>query len=123
MDLAAPRTARHLLTLLLPQWGVTDQEVIDSATIVLSELVSNVLVHCDDGGPVTVGMELRDAELVLWVADGSPAVPRQRVAGADAESGRGLSIVGQLARRWGVEPHPVGKRVFAELPVEGSRCA
>ena len=123
LDLAAPRTARSLVSLLLHQWGVVDEDSLDGATIVVSELVTNALVHCDDGGPVRLGVELHEAQLVLWVADASPIVPAQRACEQDDENGRGLGIVGQLALRWGVEPCPAGKRVFAELPIERSRCA
>lgn len=122
-DLSAPRTARRLLTLLLEQWGLDDQDLLDSASIVVSELVTNALVHDDDGGPITLALELRGPRITLSVADRSPGVPAQRVARTGDEGGRGLSIVSQLASRWGVEPTPSGKRVFAELPVPTSCCA
>lgn len=122
-DLAAPRTARKLVTLLLHQWGVTDQDAVDGATIVVSELVTNVLVHCDDGGPVALAMELQDELLRLWVEDRLPAVPAQRQAGPDDEDGRGLGIVTQLAVRWDVEQLPDGKRVVVDLPLAAASCA
>ena len=123
LDFAAPRAARSLLNLLLPQWGVRDEDVLDGATIVISELVTNALLHCDEGGPVRVRIELREELLRLYVADPSPAIPAQRVTGPDAEEGRGLSIVDQIAEEWGVEPQPDGKRVFADLPLSPARCA
>lgn len=123
LDLTTPRTARSLVVLLLDQWGVADEDVADGATIVVSELVTNALVHCDDGGPISLGVHLDGPRLVLSVVDHSPAVPAQRPADDGDENGRGLSIVGQIASRWGVEPHPVGKRVYAELPLTSARCA
>ena len=123
LDLSAPRTSRKLVTLLLEQWGIDDREVLDGATIVVSELVTNALVHGDDGGPITLGMDLHDQQVILWVTDRATAVPAQRAAAPADENGRGLSIVSQLAIRWGVEPTPTGKRVYAELPLPATWCA
>ena len=117
LDLAAPRAARRLLLLLLTQWGVDDPDVHDGASIVVSELITNVLVHCDDGGPATLDIELHETRLVLSVLDGSPVVPTQRTPDDEAESGRGLGIISQIASGWGIEPRPTGKRVYAELPL------
>ena len=33
----------------------------------------------------------------------------------DALSGRGLHLVGRLAKAWGLRPAPVGKVIWAEL--------
>lgn len=123
LDLAAPRAARTLVALLLRQWGAADDGVLDGASIVVSELVTNALVHCDDSGPITVGLELREAQVLLWVRDSSPAVPAQRRADEQAEDGRGLDIVSQIASHWGIEPQATGKRVFALLPLSPARCA
>ena len=122
-DLAAPRTARRMVTLLLHQWGVRDQDAVDGATIVVSELVTNVLIHCDDGGPVVLALELKDDLLRIRVEDRLPAVPAQRQAAAEDESGRGLGIVAQLAVRWDVEPLPDGKRIVVDLPLAAASCA
>lgn len=117
LDLAAPRTSRSLLHLLLPQWGLHDPDILDGAALVVSELVTHALVQSDDSGPVAVGVELRDDTLRLWVLDRSPGGPAQggsRVGTADA---RGLVIVGQIAVRWGVENLGDGLRSYADLPL------
>jgi hypothetical protein len=44
-------------------------------------------------------------------------LPRLRHGGPAARSGRGLHLVGALARAWGVEPSADGKTVWAELPL------
>ena len=116
-DSGAPRAARHLVQLLLRQWQVEQEEVLHSATLVVSELVTNVLLHCRSETSVEVGLELRDGVVRVEVADREPAVPTQRAADAGAENGRGLAIVAQLSQRWGVEQAGVGKRVYAELPL------
>lgn len=127
LDPAAPRTARRMLCEVLPQWGIDDPSVLHDVALVVSELVTNALVHGAAGRPaagatVTVGAEV-GAELVLWVADPFPGVPAQRQPEVDAEGGRGLEILSRIALRWGVEPDAPGKRVVAALPVTQGRCA
>ena len=122
-DLTAPRAARHLLAAVLPQWGVDDPDVLDAASIVVSELVTNVLVHCGDGGSLTLGAALREQAVTVWVADRSPGVPAQRTATDDDEDGRGLGIVAQLVSSWHVEPLAQGKRVVVQLPLATAWCA
>ncbi len=122
-DPAAPHAARRLVRLLLPQWGLDDPGLVDDASLVVSELVTNAVLHGGDhGGGLTLGLQL-ERELVLWVADAHPGVPAQREAQPDAESGRGLDILSRLAARWGVEPTTSGKRVHATLRVEAEHCA
>ena len=115
LDLSAPRVSRHLVDLLLPQWGVTDRDLVDSAALVVSELVTHALGGSDDGTAATVGMELTEGLLRLWVLDRSADVPPQRPARTSAEDARGLLVVGQIAARWGVERVPEGRRAYAEV--------
>ena len=117
LDLSAPRTSRALVDLLLRQWGVTDADVLDSAGIVGSELVAHVLVHGDDGGPVTLGLDLSATTLRFWVLDRTPrpAVPRQ----SRTEPPPGMPVVEQLSSRWGVQAWPEGRCLYAEIPLDG----
>lgn len=114
LDLCAPRAARRLVDLVLRQWGVQDQDVLDGAAIVVSELVTEALVGGDDIGPVTVGVELLASRLRLWVADPAPAVPAQR----SPDDAVGFAIVSRIAQHWGLEAAGSGTRVYADLPVE-----
>lgn len=120
LDRGAPRAARNLLELLLPEWGVRD--VVDAAVLVLSELVTHALVQSDEGGTVTVGAELHRDVVRLWVLDRSPTVPTQRAPRLTADDARGLVVVGQLAARWGVENHDGGVRAYAEVPLLPVAC-
>ena len=115
LDLSAPRTSRTLVDLLLRQWSVTDPAALDDAAIVVSELVTHVLVHSDDGGPITVGLDYADTLIRFWVLDrcARPAVPRQ----TRTESPPGMPVVEQLASRWGVQRWPEGRCLYAELPL------
>ena len=49
--------------------------------------------------------------MFVAVRDGSPRLLRQVLPDPDAESGRGLWLVEQLARSWGVRPHRDGGKV------------
>ncbi|MFJ9777441.1 ATP-binding protein [Kitasatospora sp. NPDC101157] len=73
----------------------------DSACLILSELVTNALLHGEGRPGVT--LELLGGELHITVSDAS-ANPLQRPARDDARaSGRGLEIVEALSTAWGVE--------------------
>lgn len=98
--------------------------VVDDAALVMSELVGNAVRHGTPlpDGSVRVSWELAEGALHLEVCDGGGSehevVDRGRVP-ASAESGRGLSIVSLLARRWGTTPYAGGQGVgvFADLDV------
>jgi GAF domain-containing protein len=57
----------------------------------------------------------------MWVEvhDQDVRTPRVRTASANDEGGRGLFLVDQLSRRWGVRPTPTGKAVWFQLPLKG----
>lgn len=80
------------------------------------------------GLPVYVGGRIAVVRLLLLsdgtrlragVYDQVPARPVLRLAGADAENGRGLSLVKALTGgRWWTEPEGGGKVVWVELGAE-----
>lgn len=93
--------------------------LLDRVVLVVSELVTNAVRH----GRPHVWMELRrePARLRLAVHDGSSTEPVQQAgrALADAESGRGMGIVGALADDLAVEQVPDdGKIVRVAFGVE-----
>jgi len=51
------------------------------------------------------------------VHDSSPALPRVLQVDKDAENGRGLHVVSQMASHWGVRRTAGGKVVWCEQPV------
>src|SRR5438445_10134528 len=85
----------------------------DDAALVVSELVTNALLH---GGGCT-GIDIRPIEggLRVEVRDPSPASPFPGYATEGALTGRGVRVVASLAARWGMQPTPDGKIVWAEL--------
>ncbi len=111
--------ARRFVTECLEQW---DQETaVWTVQLLLSELATNAVLHAGGSG-FTVGVEmLREGGVRLTIADGSPRPPRLRDYGTSATTGRGVALVDQLARTWGVEPRPGGKAVWCEIGTEPGR--
>ncbi|MEU8195166.1 ATP-binding protein [Microbispora amethystogenes] len=130
----APRRARAFVRCQLRGWQLG--HLADTAELVVSELVTNAVRATDAvvSPPVassmfpvalrTVALRVREApgprSVFIEVWDGSD---REPVPGGDAgdepgESGRGLVLVGSLARRWGHYTAPDrGKIVWCELAI------
>lgn len=101
-DPAAVGPARHELRVVLRDWDL-DGDAIERATLCLSELVTNAVVHAASGSWVRV---TNDAGTVL-VTVRSPGSPLHELdAGADDPlqvHGRGLQLVEALSSSWGSE--------------------
>ncbi|MEV1332356.1 ATP-binding protein [Micromonospora costi] len=108
----ACRRARDLVGDACTRWNLP--EVAGPASVVLSELVGNVVRHA--GTPMQVTLTLRRPYLHVAVVDGSRAAARARTPDPCAEGGRGLLLVRELAQRWGSVPAGEGKAVWAMLP-------
>lgn len=85
------------------------------AAHVVSELVTNAVLHARSA--VTVSLRYRPAARVLLVEvhDESPQRPVVRHYPAESTTGRGLALVEELARGWGVRADAPGKTVWCEL--------
>lgn len=95
-------------------------EVLETAELLLSELVTNAVQHArvPRGREIEVRYELSDSYLRVEVADTSDEQPEQRTADDNDERGRGLLLVDTLAAKWGVSPRNIiGKFVWFELPL------
>ncbi|CAL9478335.1 ATP-binding SpoIIE family protein phosphatase [Streptomyces sp. enrichment culture] len=107
--------ARHQLRELLHDWSSPDQ--VDSAVLLLSEVLTNVLVHTDADAlmvaEVTDGGEGRRVR--IEVTDTVDDLPHLRTPGELASSGRGLLLIEILADTWGVDPRGRGKSIWFEL--------
>lgn len=111
-EVAASR--RRVLT-EVRSWGVRlDDDTAHTLEVVVSELVSNAVVHAG-GILVTVGTYLQRNRLLIEVHDESSQMPQIRTAGDDEEIGRGLALVAALTRRHGWQATLHGKRCWAEL--------
>ncbi len=118
-DAAACRAARHELTRFLTP--LVDDSTLDDAALVLHELVANGIDHAHT--PMLVTARVRDGAVRLRVRDGSVVRGREQPHDPTATRGRGLQIVGRLAQRWGVRPHPGGKTTWADVGPTGARPA
>lgn len=139
----APGAARRFIRTALAEWTelalpgvefITDR-LVNDAVVVVSELVTNAVVHA--GTDVDLQTRIESAEsaettedagggpagvLVIEVADHHPA----RVVRDDGverssdtlEYGRGLRLVSALAESWGITYRTGTKMVWARLPVD-----
>ncbi|MEU2158470.1 ATP-binding protein [Streptomyces sp. NPDC019396] len=113
---AVPEVRRALRDLLgRGDWGGSGSAEV--AELLVSELVTNALVHTDDGAVVTA--TVAPARLRVEVRDftsgaDDPHLPVPAV-GDDSTHGRGLLLVQNLADAWGVRAHALGKVVWFEL--------
>ena len=108
----AAATARVFVREVLGYWqlALPDTTLVDRAVLVVGELVTNAVVHART--EVRLRVELRGERLHLAVRDGSPWQLRPvTIPDPEAEGGRGLWLVDQLARAWGVNRHPDGGKV------------
>ncbi|MBB4717384.1 SpoIIE family protein phosphatase [Streptomyces luteogriseus] len=104
--------ARRFARRTLRSWGVAVD--YDAALLVVSELVTNALVHTDD--KVRMDLTLVNNRLRIAVADASPRSPvRPASIGWEATGGRGILLVEALSATWGTLPVSGGKQVWAEL--------
>lgn len=113
-DPQAAAAARDFLRRTCRQWGV--EAMLDAALLVVSELVTNAVVNARS--QVTVRLRLHPDHLLVEVEDedGRPPVLQEHTDD-DALGGRGLVLVDALSARWGSQPCPIGKVVWAELPL------
>ncbi|WP_329620299.1 ATP-binding protein [Streptomyces sp. NBC_01255] len=112
---ASVARARRLAEERLILWGC-GPGIRDTVALVVSELVTNAVVHTASNRVIC---ELREGEDTLRIAvrdEGGPAGPRMRDCGED-ERGRGLLIVDALCTAWGADRtgHGTAQIVWAEL--------
>ena len=108
-------SARDFLRRSLGDWHVGRETYLDTALLVVTELVTNAVRHGQS--TVTLAVTVDDGRLLLEVTDDGSGVPKVRHPGWQAVGGRGLLLVEALATRWGVRRSLDGKVVWAELPV------
>jgi anti-sigma regulatory factor (Ser/Thr protein kinase) len=111
----SPGHARRLVARALRQWG-HDNRLVEDATLVLSELATNAVVHA--GSPFSVAVRVKDSVLHVAVRDATPLAATARDNGLVPRTGHGLGLIDVLSTHWGVEAMPGGKIVWAELPYQ-----
>lgn len=115
----AARRARELVTEASRRWELP--EVAESACIVVTELVNNVVAHART--PMTLLLARHAGTMSVAVRDKSSARPRFTGPVAPTSyGGRGLLLIDSVAQRWGNLGLTDGKVVWAllgESPVAG----
>ena len=112
----AARAARAFVREVCRAWRLDapDATVVDRAVLVANELVANAVIHAHTD--VWLRLELRADQLFIAVRDRGPKVLQPVPPAPEAEGGRGLWLVEQLGRAWGVHPaRDGGKTVWCAL--------
>ncbi len=109
---ASAGIARRFVDTTLAGWGMAD--AAEMATLLVSELVTNAILHARSD--VDVSLDASTRSLRVEVRDGSPVQPVLRHYEDDVMTGRGLSLVDAFSSSWGVQPLAAGKVVWFELP-------
>lgn len=110
---------RRITSAYLILWGL--DELIDNALLVVSELVTNAIDH-GEGRPVRLKVTCSDTELRVEVTDGSPNSACRREPEQTDESGRGLLLVEECSREWGVSENGSITWCCLAFPDEEGRC-
>nr|WP_202538990.1 SpoIIE family protein phosphatase [Streptomyces sp. SID8379] len=136
----APAAARRFVRaafadwteLALPVAPALSDRLADDSVVVLSELVTNAVVHAGTSVDLLCRMEPvapdgTPAGLVIEVTDHHPAraVRNDRALRSPEtpEYGRGLTLVASLAESWGITYRSGTKTVWARLIVDGAAPA
>jgi anti-sigma regulatory factor (Ser/Thr protein kinase) len=115
---APARARRHVLAQL--DAGVSASRASD-AVLIVSELVTNSVMHAQVGADRAILLELTALEDHLRIAvidPGSHLEPRIRPADPDVPGGFGLRLVQHMSSAWGVVRQAAGTtRVWCDLPL------
>jgi anti-sigma regulatory factor (Ser/Thr protein kinase) len=107
--------ARHYVT---GELGDLPRDIVDEVAVIVSELVTNCVLHTDTEFRVRVEHDRQRVR--VEVTDYGEGMPTQRVPPISEPTGRGLRIVRELADAFGVEPLPngSGKTVWFTVGLE-----
>lgn len=114
MPTEARRVRRMAAAVLEPLDG--DHRWVDDAMVVISELVSNALVH--GAPPRTVRLARVGTALLIEVFDGSRHAPHLVEPVPTTAGGHGLQLVARLTSTWGTRLSVDGKCVWCTVTVE-----
>lgn len=100
--------ARRFAGDVLHSWDLP--ELVEPATLLVSELVTNALLHAHS--EIDVVLVVEDDELRVEVHDTSPVLPKPRRYSPEAATGRGLHMLDWVATDWGVRATAGGKAMW-----------
>ena len=113
---AAPNAARRVL---LENDGALPQGMRADLLLLLSELVSNAVLHGRVGPESSIGVQVQEVTDLVRVEVSDPGAgfdwERRRRERPRREGGFGLALVERIAERWGIERERGRTRVWFEL--------
>lgn len=86
---------------------------VDTAALLVSEVVTNAVLHARS--PMSLRVSAEGDVARIEVTDGSPVPPRLHSFSNLSATGRGLRMLQQLSRAWGVELSESGKTIWFEV--------
>lgn len=111
---ASAGEARRFVLTALAETGVAG--LSDTAMLLVSELVSNAVLHA--GTPIEVLVSIDDGTMRIEVRDGSPQLPVRKNYSNLSGTGRGLRMVERMATAWGADAEPDGKVVWCRIDAD-----
>lgn len=115
---ALPTAAAIARSFVRRLWSsLENADTLDGVVLCVSELVTNALDHAIP--PYELRVARRNGGLRIEVTDACDRPPVLQPLSPAASRGRGIFLVESIATRWGVEPSPPGKTVWAEFATSG----
>ncbi len=109
---ASAGMARRFVEAAVSDAGLGD--VAYTATLLVSELVANAVLHTGDA-PIEVVVRATGDRVRVEVHDGSSVLPVRKNYSNMSGTGRGLMLVERMAADWGAERTATGKVVWFEV--------
>lgn len=112
--------AREQVRKVTPGWGLAEHD--DLLQLIVSELVTNALPHCDD--PIELRLSYDENDLWIEVWDNDSTIPVRQDPDDDHESGRGIKLIDGLIKTYGgirgteERSFCAGKTVFVALSLQ-----
>ena len=101
--------------------GLVSEERLASLALVVSEIVTNAVLHGDPAGKIQLAATPKPDYLCVQVTDGGAGfVPRPGAMASDENGGYGLYLVERLTRRWGMTRDNGATRVWFEFDHRGA---
>ncbi|HAM03271.1 MAG TPA: hypothetical protein DCQ30_13760 [Acidimicrobiaceae bacterium] len=109
---AAVPMGREFVAACVQRWGL--DQLSGDALLLSSEMLSNAVIHART--PIELRVHQLAEGVRIEVRDGAEhGIVAPRKGDATQAWGLGLRVVARLASRWGIDPVPDGKTVWAEV--------
>lgn len=83
--------------------------------LLASEIATNAILHGEHDGDQLLEVRIEHHDQSLFVSVTGPGAFRERVRGPDDPGGFGLSLVGRLSSRWGIDAGEHTTRVWYRI--------